>query len=603
MKRPFTAISRATIFQAVLIATLAICLWPTLPTIGLAGGGPENVLLVVNQESSASMTIANHYIRLRRIPAGNVLMLPWDPEVQTTDIDTFRRKILAPVLTAIQKRRLAAQIDYIVYSSDYPWAVDLKADATRIIDAMRRVEQPDPDKPPRQLSWPKHLTQTGSINGLTYLWRPVMAGHPSYFQLKNNLYVRRGTEEQAGAATLGFRSSLHFGHKGELVESKGAGYMLSVVLGVTTGRGNSVDEVLDYLGRSATADGTHPTGTIYYVQNTNIRSKVRHHAFPRAVRQLKQLGVEAEIVEGTTPTRKHDVQGAMLGTATFNWKASGSTIRPGAICEHFTSFGGIMRSGADQTPLSEFLRYGAAGASGTVAEPYALEDKFPTADVQVHYARGSTLAEAFYQSIYGPYQLLIVGDPLCRPWANIPQVTCSGVDADAVLTGPMSLTPSATVPSGGKIDHFELFIDGWRRATCRVGEKLQFDTVQIADGYHEFRVVAFEASPIQSQGRWILPVVTSNHGRTITTTVAPQGTVRSGAPLTITARSPGSVGIAVMHNSRLVGRITGESGRVELDTSRLGLGPVRLTVFGMGHGSPLEYAMARPIEVTIRVDD
>jgi len=563
------------------------------------------VLLVVNHESSASMTIANHYIRLRRIPAGNVLMLSWDPKVQTTDIDTFRQKILGPVLTTIQKRRLSAQIDYIVYSSDFPWAVNLDTDAKKFLAAMRRAEQPDPDKPPSQRSWPKYMTQIGSINGLTYLWQPVMTGHPSYFQLKNNLYTRRDTDEQAGAGTLGFRSSLHFGRKGELVESKGAGYMLSVVLGVTTGRGNSVDEVLDYLGRSATADGTHPAGTIYYVQNENVRSKVRHHAFPRAVRQLKRLGVEAEIVEGTTPTRKHDVQGAMLGTAKFDWKSSGSTIRPGAICEHFTSFGGIMRAdgGQGQTPLSEFLRYGAAGASGTVTEPYSLEDKFPTADVQVHYARGCTLAEAFYQSIYGPYQLLIVGDPLCRPWANIPQVSYTGVDAEAVLTGPMSLTPSATIPGGGGVDHFELFIDGWRRAACRVGENLEFDTTQIADGYHELRVVAIEAGQIQSQGRQILPVVTANHGRTITATIAPQGTVRSGTPLTITARSPGSAGVAVMCNSRLVGRISGESGQIDLDTSQLGLGPVRLGVFGMGHGSPLEYAMAKPIEVTIRAGD
>ena len=90
-----------------------------------------------------------------------------------------------------------------------------------------------------------------------------------------------------------------------------------------------------------------------------------------------------------------------------------------------------MSSGASQTPLSEFLRYGAAGASGTVTEPYAIAEKFPHPMLQVHYARGCTLAEAFYQSVCGPYQLLIVGDPLCRPWANIPKVTVAGLPADA----------------------------------------------------------------------------------------------------------------------------------------------------------------------------
>ena len=85
-----------------------------------------------------------------------------------------------------------------------------------------------------------------------------------------------------------------------------------------------------------------------------------------------------------------------------------------------------MSEGAGQTPLSEFLRYGAAGSSGTVTEPFAIAEKFPSPMIQVHYARGCTLAEAFYQSVHGPYQLLIVGDPLCRPWADIPQVSVAG---------------------------------------------------------------------------------------------------------------------------------------------------------------------------------
>ena len=110
----------------------------------------------------------------------------------------------------------------------------------------------------------------------------------------------------------------------------------------------------------------------------------------------------------------------MLGVADFDWKASQSTILPGAICEHFTSFGGDMHAAAGQTPLSEWLRYGAAAASGTVTEPYAIANKFPAPMMQVHYARGCTVAESFYQSVLCPYQLLIVGDPLCRPWANIP---------------------------------------------------------------------------------------------------------------------------------------------------------------------------------------
>ena len=103
----------------------------------LAGGGPENLLLVVNPRSPASMTIANHYAQLRRVPARNVFYLPWNPEDQTTDVGTFRKKILEPVLATIELRGLARQIDCVAYSSDYPWAINAQAD----VDALARLAE------------------------------------------------------------------------------------------------------------------------------------------------------------------------------------------------------------------------------------------------------------------------------------------------------------------------------------------------------------------------------------------------------------------------------------------------------------------------------
>jgi hypothetical protein len=627
--------SRTTRFQLPLGLMMAVCLVGGLPAAVLAGGGPENVLLVVNRKSPTSLTIANHYIRLRHIPAGNVLTLPWDPAKDTTDIDTFRKQILSPVLTAIQKRRLRRQIDYVVYSSDFPWGIDLSSDINKFLAPGGKADLSALGKPPWQP--PKGQKAMGSINGLTYLWQPVMGGNGAYLILTSNQYFRRASPQPANPASLGFRSIHRFGPDGELLDSGGRQYLLSMMLGVTAGRGNSLAEVLSYLDRSATADGTHPPGTIYYVENKDIRSRIRQSAYPAAVELLKRLGVAAEIIQGTVPVRKDDVQGAMMGVAHFSWKDSGSTILPGAICEHFTSFGGVMRAGAAQTPLSELLRYGAAGASGTVVEPYSIPHKFPSAMIQVHYARGCTLAEAFYQSVFGPYQLLIVGDPLCRPWANIPQVIVEGAKSGATVTGKLTLKPSAQIPGGSKVDHFELFIDGWRRAICGPGEPLPFDTALLADGYHELRVVAVEAGPIESQGRWISSITTANHGRKITASVtaghpeppavssqqsgfrgqkpgrsgqesgvrsqhsafSTAKRVRPGEPLCVTADSPGSTSIAVLHNSRLLGKITGGHGQLEIDPVKLGFGPVELRVVGLGESGSTSYAWAEPIELVV----
>ena len=195
----------------------------------------------------------------------------------------------------------------------------------------------------------------------------------------------------------GFRSSYAWGPAGDPSQN-GPHYMLSTMLGVTAGRGNSVAEVLSCLRRAAGADGTAPPGTVYFLRNGDVRSATREWAFPDAMSQLKKLGVACATEEGVLPTGRHDVAGAVVGIASFTWNDSKSTIVPGAICEHLTSCGGMMGERDGQTPCTDFIRAGAAGSSGAVTEPFALQEKFPNAFMHLHYARGSTLAEAFYQS-------------------------------------------------------------------------------------------------------------------------------------------------------------------------------------------------------------
>jgi hypothetical protein len=578
----------------------------------LAGGGPENVFLVVNRESPASLCVANHYVALRQIPPGNVLMLSWEPNRQTTDVETFRREILKPALLAIDQRRLSSHIDYLVYSADFPTAISLAKDVEYFKTLLAQPPRPGPErlgtapepKPggekPAPPTWPKFLTATGAITGLTYLYQAVIADPPGYYlDLHANYYAFRDMPGQKEVDTIGFQSAPGYGPRRETAAVGGRRYLLSVMLGVTAGRGNSLAEVLACLERSAAADGTHPKGTIYFMENNDVRSKARASLFPLAVEKLRELNIAAEITRGTVPIGKSDVQGAVIGAAQFDWKSTGSTILPGAICEHFTSFGGAMEATAGQTPLSEFIRHGAAGASGTVTEPYAIPPKFPSPLIQVHYARGCTLAEAFYQSVASPYQLLIVGDPLCRPWANIPQVAVEGVSPGAVVKGELLLRPRATVARGGKIERFELFVDETRLAACGPDGTLRLDTTSLSDGYHELRVVAIEASPIRSQGRAIIPISTANHGRHIEAARLPAGNIRRGDTLTVTAKSPGSLGMLVFHHAQLVGKIAGAEGRVEIDPTKLGRGPVMLRVVGLGEGSAVQNVWAPPLRLEV----
>ncbi len=316
--------------------------------------------------------------------------------------------------------------------------------------------------------------------------------------------------------------------------------------------------------------------------------------------QLKELGVGAEVVSAAMPVGKSDVQGLMSGVADYSWGKLHNKILPGAICENFTSFGGMMTEGSAQTPLSELLRYGAAGSSGTVIEPYAMEDKFPSPFMQVHYARGCTLAESYYQSVFAPGQLLIVGDPLCRPWANIPKLQFVGPKPGSTVSGSVVLKPDAKLPRPGKIERFELFVDGRRMSWTPAGGSLTWDSTADGDGYHELRVVAIEEGPIETQGRAILPLVANNKKRTALFSTSPAKTVRWDEPLKVTAKLPGVSDVIVMHNMRTVGKIAGDQGEVEINPRLLGTGPVTLYAAGLlpGGGSVNRFN-ATPVRLTV----
>ncbi|MFM7519034.1 MAG: hypothetical protein ACKO9B_01035 [Planctomycetota bacterium] len=567
----------------------AICLALGLTCAGgaaRAGGGPENVFLVVNSTSGGSIAVANAYVRLRRIAPINVFMIPWEGSSEAVSIGAFRDQILTPILKTIDARRLSTQIDQIVYSTDFPWRVDFK------------------DELPPQIA-AKDQYPSGSLTGMTMLYANVIAGNYGYLDVASNHYYRPIDGDGVPVTTFGFRNWYGWGRLGELYEAGGTRYLLSTMLGVSMGRGNSIREIIAYLDSAATADGSRPAGTVYLVQNGDVRSTTRSKAFPGVARELTKLGVGCEIVNGTLPVRKPDVIGVTTGVADFDWSASGSTILPGAICENLTSYGGIFTASSFQTPLSVFLRAGAAGSSGTVTEPFALQPKFPHPGIHVHYARGASLVEAFYQSIQAPYQILVVGDPLCQPWARIPDVEVVSVPdmkaltAGQSLSGEVLLEPRAVATGPAAVDRFEVFVDGIRLAQYGSGERFPLDTRLLADGYHDLRLVAIESSPVETQGRVVLPITTSNHGRELVLSVDPnpvdlRGNVR------IAAIGRGVDTITVFASGRVIGRISGPDGEVEVPAAKLGLGTVTLMAIGRDGAGPTQAVNAIPVTVEVR---
>ncbi len=655
-----------------------------------AAGGPENALIVVNADSWASMTVANEYAAARGIPSANIVELHDLPSFERMNVEDFREKILRPVIKATDERGLGSQVDYVLYSSDFPTAIDVTADMAG-------------------KQFPQVITQPASINGLTFFYQFTLAKNSAYLAQNINFYyrqiarttaddplskaeqprfaeavaalqkvgaareARRGggaqpallaeerasliaaretllaltaahlkntealyhlacvqaqlAEGDAAIATLreamahgwwdmrhaqqdadllslheradfkelvarahevkfelmptsAFRSAVGWAPSGQPVPpEKGARYLLSTTLAQTSGRGLSVRESVANLRRSAAADGTQPRGTVYFMENSDVRSTVREWGMSRAAEKLRDLGVAASVETGVLPQGKADVAGACVGAQDFGWAKSGSTILPGAICEHFTSFGGALEEGAGQTPLTAMLRAGAAGASGTVTEPYAVQTKFPTPFLHYHYAQGCTLAESFYQSVAAPYQLLIVGDALCSPWKKRGTVAAEGFRDGAVLKGAVRFEPRADLAAGT----YELCLDGRRVLATKAGGTLAFDSAKVPDGPHELRLIANATDAVATRVSAVARVVFQNGNATVKAT-APSGDWAWDKPLAITASATGANAISFRQHGREVARIAADEGTATLDPRTLGAGPVQLQPVALYEG-------------------
>jgi len=265
----------------------AVCGLPT----AWAGGGPENVLLIVNVNSADSKTIANHYVAVRGIPASNVVYVDWRGGKEVCQGLQFWSKILRPAIETMDDRRLGAQIDYIVYSAGIPTSVGFQSLF-----------------PEEKFS--KAFHPVGSTNGITYLWRFLRDKNPSIVAPVFNWYMAPNVgdndvrcQQLGKVVSRGFRARNAWDKNGRRLSdpTKGLTYFLSTMLGVTSGRGNTVDEIVRYLRLSAAADGTRPRGTIYFMKNKNIRSQTRHDCYDEVVRQLVRLGIPARVVAGTIP--------------------------------------------------------------------------------------------------------------------------------------------------------------------------------------------------------------------------------------------------------------------------------------------------------------
>ena len=409
--------------QSMRCAWVILAVFCAMALSAQAGGGPQNVLVVVNDSSLESLELGHYYQSKRGIPDRNICHI-----ATTTNysIDTagYSNQIRAPVLSYISSAGLSNQIDTILFSKDIPYRV---------------------------------------YEGAYTDYRHSSLPSSMFYGFRSSPDASViGCHLAPGSGSDYYSSERSFSRSGSPSSNR---YYLSAVLAAT-----NLVVAKTLIDRSVQADNSSPTGTVYYLHTLDDRN-FQWPLFENSAFMARFLSIpqQQSLLDGYSyeNSSKTDVVGLMVGQCCVV-NPGAHTYRPGALAEHVTSYGGVLYSesefrqpGSEQDRDTRWLEAGCAGTYGAVTEPCTYTQKFPIAHMHYWYGRGFSLGESVYMAVQNPYQGVMAGDPMCAPYAAPCAVSIGGITNSQVVAGTVNLSITGLAISAARpLDQVDLLLDG-----------------------------------------------------------------------------------------------------------------------------------------------
>lgn len=392
----------------------------------LASGSGLNVVVVVNTNSADSLQLGNYYCEKRGVPPQNVLRIGWAGDLRSwsrTNLDLVLRR---PLEAMLSNRALTNQVEFVLLSMHIPY---------RVTETTGNTESSGVNS---------------TTSALFYGFKPDGC-ETCPFGIPGCELAPGSTNDYAGSERS-FR---------ETQLSSGASNAWLVMM-LTSSNLTQVKTVVD---RAVAADYSFPTQTVYLIHyEPDPFRGVRHYQYDDAIFENQVRGAARvdrfeAAAPGITPNTFGYQLGSQFGLMQFN--LAPGLFAPGALADNLTSYGGLLFDSGKHTGPIEYLNAGAVASYGTVVEPCAYLEKFPSPRNYFYQARGFSAAECYYLSVTNPYQGILVGEPLCAPFARPAAGGWLDLPEQSVLSGTTNLTLSFTGPDATRlVGRVDWFVDG-----------------------------------------------------------------------------------------------------------------------------------------------
>jgi uncharacterized protein (TIGR03790 family) len=366
----------ARILRAALVAAAVVLSLPAR----LPGAGPEQVLLVINDNAALSRRIGSVYAQKRLIPEKQICRLR-APDQETVSRSQFSHLIEAPLLACLRDRGLAGKIHFLAITQGVPLRVESAKGEKLMVDGAS-VDS-ELTLLPRRLRG-ESIPPAGSVANPFFRQRDAPFD-PQVFGIY--LVTRLAAYTFEDVARM-------------IDQSLAARLAGKVVIDM---RGSSDEEGNNWL---RTAAVLLPQNRVIFDESTTVVTQVKdaigYASWGSNDPERRNRFLQFRWLPGAIMSEFVSTNARTFSVPPANWTL-GSWRMP------WTWF-----HGSPQSMTADYLREGATGASGHTDEPYLNmcprpEILFPA------YLSGRTLAESYWMSIPGlSWMNVVIGDPLCR---------------------------------------------------------------------------------------------------------------------------------------------------------------------------------------------
>ncbi len=510
-------------------------------TAASAGGDPRGVLVVTNGDDADALRIAEHYSLSRQLPDGHLCLLSgFSADTTTIDFATYAAEVQPVVDACVADLPDPSAIHILVTTRGLPYLVALEAGYAVGFEALLQVSHTASRRDGTPLAGSPQ-TDVGGYYAAD-VENPVFIGAVPNTDDCDWTLTNPYAPWYNGSCAVLDDGDLPAAFDRHAVGPRGTWDFTESLFIVTRLDGFDTEDALDLVDRGVLSDGTFPDAPLVGMRAADDARGARDPEAERVIRALDGAGISAEWRDPFDASLSgQTLAGLLTGAAEMRDAIAGNTYVPGAIVDNLTSYGAVPNNffcSADgtqcpenetQTSVARFVRAGATGVHGTVAEP--LNNVFPNASVYLFYTFGYSLGESFLFSQRHLYWLnLVLGDPLATPYAERPVVTVAEdtVAEDGVLT-VTARHPNGVATIALVVDDIEvaraagdqLTVDA--RLLGQDGDTVRFYTVATASDVTVDRS-GWPASPMSPA-----PAVAGWLWHTVSIT-APEGTDDTGLP-------------------------------------------------------------------------